>query len=151
MTTFADNLLKRHATMADARGLFHTLFSSAAPLELGTWTPTYGAGGSMTYTSVTTEDAYYVQIGEFTFYVLDAYGTTGGTTSNTITFSLPTTASYDGGSPIIGNGWCDGVATAQSCYVRLGSGVGNLAQFERANMTLQVDFSISILGFYRTA
>ena len=57
-----------------------------------TWTPTYGASGSLTYTSVTTGYAKYLQIGKTIFFNLYATGTTGGTASNSITFTLPVAA-----------------------------------------------------------
>lgn len=53
------------------------------------WTPTYGAGGSMTYTNVTTEYAKYVQVGKTVIFQLAAVGTLGGTASTEITITLP--------------------------------------------------------------
>ncbi len=52
-------------------------------------TPTYGANGSMTFTSVTTSTCSYTQIGKFVFIRFDITGTTGGTASDEITISMP--------------------------------------------------------------
>ena len=43
-----------------------------------TWTPTYGGGGSMTFTSVTTTRARYLPIGGLVFGMIRFSGTTGG-------------------------------------------------------------------------
>lgn len=57
------------------------------------WTPTYSAGGSMTFTSVTTTRARYVRIFSWVFFYLNFIGTTGGTADNDIFIDgLPVTA-----------------------------------------------------------
>ena len=53
------------------------------------WTPTYGANGSMTYTSVTTDYAKYIQIGKTVHFQMSAFGTIGGTVDTRLTFTLP--------------------------------------------------------------
>jgi hypothetical protein len=57
-----------------------------------TWAPTYSANGSMTFTSVTTDRATFSIIGSKLFFDLNAVGTTGGTASTNIQFSLPCAA-----------------------------------------------------------
>ena len=54
------------------------------------WAPDYSAGGSMTFTSVTTIRARYCQVGKILFFQIRATGTTGGTISATIRCTLPT-------------------------------------------------------------
>lgn len=57
------------------------------------YTPSYSAGGSMTYTSVTTSIAKWRSMGANTIFVkVRASGTTGGTASNTISASVPVDA-----------------------------------------------------------
>jgi hypothetical protein len=63
------------------------------------WAPTYAASGSMTYTTVTTTRARYIQIGKTVVGTLIATGTTGGTASRGITFILPVTAASTSGLP----------------------------------------------------
>ena len=53
------------------------------------WTPSFTAGGSMTYTSVVTEVADYCIVGRVCHIILFAYGTTGGTASNQLFATLP--------------------------------------------------------------
>lgn len=58
------------------------------------WVPTYGASGSMTFTSVTTNYAKYRQFGRWVDFQADFTGTIGGTPSTDVTFTLPVTASH---------------------------------------------------------
>ena len=74
------------------------------------WTPTYGGSGSMTYTSVTTNFAYYIPSNSGINFHISSNGTLGGTASNTITISFPFT-------PVSGFG-----AQAQfACFCSTGS------------------------------
>lgn len=54
-----------------------------------TWSPSYGAGGSMTFSSVTTNYARYRRENKTLWFEVYATGTTGGTASNHLTFTLP--------------------------------------------------------------
>lgn len=53
------------------------------------WTPTYGGSSSMTFGTITTHYARYAQVGKIVFFEISATGTTGGTASTDITFTLP--------------------------------------------------------------
>ena len=64
--------------------------------------PTYSAGGSMTFTSVTTDISRYKIKGSNCYIMMRAYGTTGGTTSKDIRSTIPITPAF--------NGWLVGVA-----------------------------------------
>lgn len=55
------------------------------------WTPTYGATGSMTFGTVTTDIAKFYLVGKVCHFHIQARGTTGGTTSYGVTFTLPIT------------------------------------------------------------
>ena len=57
------------------------------------YTPTYGASGSMTFTSVTTTTAQFKIDGTMATIYVYAAGTTGGTASYGLRFSLPVTSS----------------------------------------------------------
>lgn len=88
---------------------------------LGKWTtysPTYAASGSMTFTSVTTNFAKYLKTGRRVEVLIDASGTTGGTASNNLQFSLPVSANVTSGI-FIGQG--GGIVTDNS--VTVGSAV----------------------------
>lgn len=84
------------STAALANGSVTNAKLSTTAGELGsvwtTWTPTYGASGSLTFTSITTNYAKYLQIGKTIHFAIYATGTTGGTASNSITFTLPVAA-----------------------------------------------------------
>jgi len=54
-----------------------------------TWQPTYSAGGSMTYTSVTTGMTSYKIVGDNIFIRAMVTGTTGGTASNNVRITSP--------------------------------------------------------------
>lgn len=73
--------------MRPGRGV--TKFGLGLALGWSDWTPTYGGTGSMTYTSVTTQKAKYKVDNGRVYFVLRAFGTTGGTADVTITASLP--------------------------------------------------------------
>jgi len=64
------------------------------PMGYPTWfnyTPTYGASGSMTWTSVTANPAKFKINGKSCTVVISASGTTGGTASTVLTVTLPVT------------------------------------------------------------
>lgn len=77
------NLRLDQARMNDVAD-FVDLFNSYT-----TWTPTYTPSASMTFTSITTDRAYYVKIGNFAYFNILFRGTIGGTLGNNIRVSLP--------------------------------------------------------------
>jgi hypothetical protein len=56
------------------------------------WQPTYSAGGSMTFTSVTTTHANYIVRGLEVWFCLYSTGITGGTASTTCNATVPFTS-----------------------------------------------------------
>ena len=149
--TFADSLLNRFATLGTVRNLFHTLFTSAAPLEIQTWSPSYGGTGSLTYSSVTTNYAQYVEIGPLVLWALGCQGTTGGTTSYAVTATLPvvvTDASY---ANRIGHGQGDVTANDEdiSAYFASTSTMGIVGD-GTPNWQLASGIDIRLWGFYFT-
>lgn len=75
------------------------------------YTPTYNASGSMTWTSITTNSAHYILIGKSLLLQVSATGTVGGTPSDGLIFSLPSgmthkaaTTKSGGGCGVIDNG-----------------------------------------------
>lgn len=76
------------------------------------WTPSYGATGSMTYTTVTTSQAKYMLGSDGMATVeIQASGTTGGTASTGITFTLPV-ANQSAGSTLVACGIRDAASGA---------------------------------------
>jgi len=68
------------------------------------YTPTYGAGGSMTFGSVTTNVGEFAICGMTTICYVYATGTTAGTASSTITYTLPVACNY-GATALLGAAW----------------------------------------------
>jgi hypothetical protein len=68
------------------------------------WTPTYSAGGSMTFTSVTTNEARYCVVGKFLHYKIFATGTIGGTAHTDVYFTIPVSRSNTVAYMIAGHG-----------------------------------------------
>lgn len=117
---YADTMRAATATLEIIAGLIEGIASSGYPLTWSTWSPTYGASGSMTFTSVSTTHAKYFQIGKFVVFKIHATGTTGGTASNAISVSLPVPcvgqnhlsggSVTDGGSGLASAVWATNVA-----------------------------------------
>lgn len=76
----------------------------------GTYTPSYGAAASMTFGSVTTSIGMYHKINRLCFVQIYFNGTTGGTASSYITFTLPFDAYGHSAAPFI------------PCYIEDGAG-----------------------------
>lgn len=102
------------------------------------WSPSYGAGGSMTFTSVTTNLARYHEVGKMVSCYVAFRGTTGGTASNYLTFTLPFTSytSTDGqwcAGVVINSGSANGVGLL---YIPSGSSTAQLYRNDQVNYTL---------------
>lgn len=84
------------------------------------WQPTYGGTGSMTYSSVSTTEARYKIIHDSATLTILASGTTGGTPSVRVTFTVPIaktdgTSSSGGGANVIDGGiYLGGLWTPES-------------------------------------
>jgi hypothetical protein len=68
--------------------------------DLFSFTPTLGADGSMTYTSTSVRYAKFRIYGRMCQVILDVTGTTGGSASISLSFSLP--VSINGGTTPLG-------------------------------------------------
>lgn len=60
------------------------------------WTPLYSGGGTMTYTSVTTDIAKFMLRGKQVFLTINASGTTGGTANSNLQFTPPVAPVFAG-------------------------------------------------------
>lgn len=112
-----------------------------------TWTPTYSAGGSMTYTTVTTLLAQYQRHGSTVHFRAYALGTTGGVASNELRMSLPVTAvgntSGFGGFVIDGAGVDIGGFGYLQSTTTLGA-----RRYDNANFGLGANRGIVLSGTY---
>jgi len=145
---YADSIRSSGVTTAQIATLIEGIFSSGYGLTWTSWVPTYGASGSMTYTSVTTTFAKYIQVGKLVFYQIYASGTTGGTASNQITATLPVAGLSD--------------SRVGSCIVQDGSGnitgqvftnATNLLiyKYDTSNFGLGASRLFIAVGFYEAA
>lgn len=71
-----------------------------------TWTPTFSASGSMTY-SATANEAKYTRVGKTITYVLSVSGSVGGTASNQLQFTAPVARLSTTANNAVGSGRVD--------------------------------------------
>ena len=64
----------------------------ATSTSLNSWSPSFAASASMTFTSVTTTYSAWQRVGDMVYISLRATGTIGGTPSTYVTATLPLTA-----------------------------------------------------------
>lgn len=88
---FADSIRSKTWTASDIATLIEGIFVSGYPLTWTDWSPTYSAGGSMTYTSVSADYANYVEVGKLVIAKFYMSGTTGNVAGTSIRLSLPRT------------------------------------------------------------
>jgi hypothetical protein len=116
------------------------------------WTPTFSASGSMTYSPVTLTQAQFKLAGnELRFNLITATGTTGGTASTEINFTLPFTVSVPNGTMCTAAVIDGGGAIGGRAYV---SGTGTLvavARYDNANFSLGASRRIFASGFCKVA
>lgn len=138
-------------TPNDIKTQMESIFTRDYPLAWTSWTPTYGATGSMTYTSVTTISAAYIQIGKLVLFKLICSGTTGGTASYAITFTVPVTRSTADYAALAG-GWGYDSATCGVCIDGGNSTtVARVLRYNFANWGLGASRQIGCMGIYEAA
>lgn len=145
---YADTLRSTTWTGSDAATLIEGIFVSGFPLTWSSWSPSYTQTGAMTYATITTSIAKYIQVGKLVFFVIQAIGTTGGSADRTIEFSLPVTSAstygcfaaliQDGSGPEAG---CAYFQSTTVCSVGRGT----------ANWALGGSREIRVMGFYEAA
>lgn len=115
------------------------------------WAPTYGGTGSLTFTSVSTAEARYKVIYDMCSLAINATGTTGGTTSSRVTFTIP--FERPGGTSDAGFGAAvidGGIYVAGFCIPENSTTLG-IGRYDGANWGLSSGDSISALPCYRIA
>ena len=111
------------------------------------WQPTYSAGGSMTFTSVTSSLVQYKIRDNQLFCELRATGTTGGTAANDLRATLPFNSSSASTGVYIGTGGSV-KDTAQIAGYALVGNAGNLViarKYDASNFGLDTDRRIEFL------
>jgi hypothetical protein len=111
-----------------------------------TYTPTYSASGSMTWTSVTTTTSAYKIISDNLSLELFALGTTGGTASTELRATIPFGATPAGNNQRFGGGAVDNVGISCIHFI---STTLNTARFDAANFGLGANRGVTNKITYR--
>lgn len=111
------------------------------------WTPEFGGSGSLTFTSGSPTARYFV-FGKLCFINLYAAGTTGGSTSTIITFTLPVAAVS--GQHTLSAGTAD-VSTAAGVAWISEPTVCSVKKGDGSNWGLGASRVIRVSGFYEIA
>lgn len=113
-----------------------------------TWSPTYTAGGSMTWTSIVTEHARYKVNNDICTIEIYVHGVTGGTASTNLIFTLPINPANTG-THFSGQAY-DGYAGAyrQCSGIDVGSNQVYVNQDENVNWALNTFTGFGINGVY---
>lgn len=120
-----------------------------ATVDMGlwkTWVPTYGASGSMTYTSVSTTYARYRDDGDKIEFEIRASGTTGGAASNYLTFTLPVSPANPS-TPFYGF-VIDGSSAATFTFWDAGNTFVRVNRYDNSNYGLGAGRILQISGSY---
>ena len=128
----------------------------AVETQLGTnagrwydWTPTYGAGTGMTFTSVSTISARYSKIGKVCLFKLSATGTIGGTPTWYVTATLPfNVTKFDVFTAMVG---AAGNPSSGNCRTATTEGKTIVVGYYDKRALSTGDFSIYISGSYEVA
>jgi hypothetical protein len=119
-----------------------------------TWSPTLGATGSMTWTSTSVTWAKYIQIGKNVYFRVKATGTTGGTASNALTFTVPIAANTEmiTGFASVGPAYVgDSVSTMGFSFFNNSTTEVAVRRYDGANFGLGASRSITVTGVYEAA
>lgn len=114
---YADSIRSATATMEAVATLIEGIFSSGYGLTFSSYaqSATQSGGGSLTYTSYTSEYSKYIQVGKLVIWIFRGYGTTGGTGNAELKLYLPVTAASVNG--ICGGGWTTDGSTAYAAQI----------------------------------
>lgn len=114
------------------------------------WIPTFGAGGSMTWTNSGGGTAKYRITGDMCNILVTLSGTTGGTVSNTLSFTGPIVNSYPS-IHSIGTEVVDGTAVSGFMFSTSGgaSNVFSVRRYDNANFGLGASRQILGSNFYQ--
>lgn len=117
------------------------------------WVPSYAAGGSMTYTGVTTNYAKYMRIGKTIWFQVSASGTTGGTPAASLTFTLPAGILLSvGAAALAAGGYVNDNSLSKGAWA-YGSSTSVIAveRYDSANFTAGAGEGFSVFGTMETA
>ena len=108
------------------------------------WLPTYSAGGSMTYTTVTTDVAQYYIRGKALYFNLQSTGTTGGSAAGNIAATLP----FDASASTTSGGCAVTDESTIAGSFRIAAAVVNIFNYSGVNWVLGASRRMRLEGFY---
>ena len=151
----ADNIASNAvitAKIADANVTNAKLATTAG--ELGgawqTWTPSFSAAGSMTYTSVTTNLARFMRVGKTVHFNIQATGTTGGSASSGLRFTLPSTSLAGTNIPTGAGYGVDSSTIGMFAFLHTAT-IAEVRKSDSANFGIGASRAINIFGRYEEA
>ena len=113
------------------------------------WTPTYGAGTGMTFTSVSTISAKYSKIGKVCLFELSATGTIGGTPTWYVTAELPfNVTKFEIFTAMVGSAGNPNLGYCRTLFA--GGNTIVVGKYDKSTL-ITGDLSIYISGFYEVA
>lgn len=118
--------------------------------EWRNWTPVYGATEAMTYTDVQTTYARYLVLDQLCFFGVSAEGTTGGTASSALTFTLPVRPLRKKFvlSCLVG----DSTDVGGFAFIdEVGERLAKCSRYDAVNFGLGASRTINVSGFYEIA
>lgn len=113
-----------------------------------TWFPTYSAGGSMTFTSVTTTLAKYQRTGNDVEFNLIAAGTTGGTADSRLRATMPINPTAEMEGKVL-HGWTAENSASISAVTYITGVLIELRKYDATNYGLGVFRYLVASGRYR--
>lgn len=117
-----------------------------------TYTPTATASGAMTVTAYVVDEAFYSDIGPFTFYTINVRFTLGGVASGIIYITTPTTpVSMNVQTGLPGRGSENSGPTSVPIVWRADASDGFIVSKPGANFVLGTGAGIGLQGFYERA
>lgn len=117
------------------------------------WTPTLSASGSMTWTSTSVGEARFKMTGKLVSFGIQASGTTGGTASNGLIFTLPITVAAQAITDALAMSGRvqDGGSSLASFAFLSGSSTVTARKVDSSNYGLGATRVLAVTGFYEAA
>lgn len=109
------------------------------------YTPTYAGSASMTFGTVTTNIAQFSAVGNMISLVVYARGTTGGTPSTSISFTLPVTSST---TQLRGGTYVRATADQGGFYEAADANTINCFKYDAGNFSIGASEDLSFNGVY---
>lgn len=128
-------------------------FDSSFDLNFQTFTPSaYGGTGSLTFTSVTPSNNFYLIIGDLLYLHFRATGTTGGTTSSELTWDLPGGLTAQAGNLELACSVFENSGNSKPgrCYAVSGTQF-RVSKYDVSNFTLAANSGFIVQGLLRLA